>query len=77
MSIKNGYHYSDDYRRYYRNEDGSKIPEFVCLCFAHEPSECCCDCTGWGNHGYNDDVECHDPLTSYEIWKQTDEKAYE
>ena len=55
MSIKNGYHYSDEHRRYYRNEDGSKIPESVCLCFAHEPSECCCDCTGWDNYVYNDE----------------------
>lgn len=54
MSIKNGYHYSDEHRRYYRNEDGSKIPESVCLCFAHEPSECCCDCT-WDNYTYNDE----------------------
>ena len=55
MSIKNGYHYSDDHRRYYRNEDGSKIPESICLCFAHEPSECCCDCTSWGDYVNNDE----------------------
>jgi len=61
MSIKNGYHYDDSNRRYYRNEDGSKIPEEQCLCFAHEPSECNCDCTSWGNYredeGYEDYLE--------------------
>jgi len=58
MSIKNGYHYDDFNKRYYRDEDGSTIPEEVCLCFAHEPSECCCDCTSWDNYredeGYDD-----------------------
>ena len=56
MSIKNGYHYDDDNKRYYRNEDGSKIPESICLCFAFEPSECMCDCTSWNNYAYLDDV---------------------
>jgi len=55
MSIKNGYHYDDDNRRYYRNEDGSKIPKEQCLCFAHEPSECCCACTSWGSYIYDDE----------------------
>ena len=66
MSIKNGYHFDDFHKRYYRNEDGSRIPEEQCLCFAHEPSECCCDCTSWGNYredeGYNDDDEYYDYL---------------
>lgn len=73
MSIKNGYHYSDEKGRYYRNEDGSKIPESTCLCFAYEPSGCMCACTGWDV--YKEDYAV--PLTSYEIWKQTDETAYE
>ena len=47
MSIKNGHHYDDFNRKYYRNEDGSKVPEVICMCAAHEPSECCCDCTSW------------------------------
>lgn len=55
MSIKNGYHYDDFNKRYYRNEDGSKIPQEQCLCLAYEPSECVCDCTSWNNHIYHDD----------------------
>lgn len=47
MSIKNGWHYDDFNQRYYRNEDGSKVPEEQCLCFAHTSNECCCDCTSW------------------------------
>jgi len=44
MSIKNGYHYNDKERKYYRFENGKKIPEYVCLCFAHEYSDCVYDC---------------------------------
>ncbi len=55
MSIKKGYHYNDSLRKYYREDDGSKIPEQVCLCAAKEPTECCCDCTSW-----NDDEEYYD-----------------
>ena len=55
MSIKNGYHYDDFNKRYYRYEDGIKIPEQICLCFAREPSECTCDCTSWNNYVYTDD----------------------
>ena len=47
MSIKNGYHYNDRERKYFRFENGNKIPEYVCLCFAHEYSDCVCDCTNW------------------------------
>ena len=54
MSIKNGWHYDDFNRRYYRNEDGSRIPEEICLCFAHELSECCCDCTIWNIYSENE-----------------------
>ena len=55
MSIKNGYHYDDFNRRYYRNEDGSKIPHEQCLCAARSPGECCGDCTSWGNYKYDDE----------------------
>ena len=54
MSIKNGYHFDDSNRRYYRNEEGSRIPEEICLCFAHEPSECNCDCTSWNIYSENE-----------------------
>lgn len=54
MSIKNGYHYDDYNRRYYRDENGNKIEESVCLCAAHEPGECCCDCTNWGDYVYDE-----------------------
>jgi len=48
MSIKSGWHYDDLNQRYYREESGDKIPSEQCLCAAHEPSECVCDCTSWG-----------------------------
>lgn len=54
MSIRNGYHYNDERKEYYFDELGNKIPEQVCLCFAYEPSECCCDCTSWGNYSDSD-----------------------
>lgn len=77
MSIKNRWHFDDSNRRYYRNEDGSKIPEEQCLCFAHKPSECCCDCTSWG--GYTEISDYFEELTDAEVlkWKHYDERAYE
>ena len=57
MSIKNGFHYNDYNRRYYRDENGDKIPEYICLCAAHEPSECSCDCTSWEDTDYLDQLE--------------------
>lgn len=57
MSIKKGFHYDDYNRRYYRDENGDKIPEDVCLCAAHEPSECCCDCTSWTDRDYLEQLE--------------------
>ena len=54
MSIKNGFHYDDYNRRYYRDAEGDKIPEDICLCYANEPSECCCDCTSWEDYVYDD-----------------------
>ena len=78
MSIKNGYHFDDFNRRYYRNEDGSKIPQEQCLCSAYEPSECCCDCTSWHTVGseYTGEVEV---MTEAELlkYKIYDERAYE
>jgi hypothetical protein len=55
MSIKNGYHYDDKNKRYYRNENEDRIPSYVCLCNAYEPSECVCDCTSWDDFEYHDD----------------------
>lgn len=57
MSIKNGFHYDDYNRRYYRDKNGNKIEESICLCAAHEPSECCCDCTSWVDQDYLDQLE--------------------
>ena len=57
MSIKNGFHYDDYNRRYYRDAEGSKIEESICLCAAHELSECCCDCTSWGGEVSEDWLE--------------------
>lgn len=30
MSIKNGFHYDDYNRRYYRDENGNKVEESIC-----------------------------------------------
>lgn len=38
-----------------KEEDGSLIPAHMCLCYAHEPSECVCACTSWDNYSYDDD----------------------
>lgn len=69
MSIKNGFHYDDYKRRYYRDEDGDKIPENVCLCYAKEPGECCCDCTSWDDYVYDDWEE-------QEEWEKHREETY-
>jgi hypothetical protein len=37
------------------DESGDPIPISICLCFAHAPSECCCETTGWDNYRYWDD----------------------
>jgi len=58
MSIRSGWHYEDLNRRYYREENGDKIPSEQCLCAALEPSECACDCTSWGT--YRDDFDCYE-----------------
>ena len=49
------YHYNSETKRYIREEDGSMIPAEVCLCFAREPTECCCGCTSWENYKYDED----------------------
>ncbi len=54
MSIKDGFHYDDYNDCFYLDEQGEKIEEGVCLCYAHEPSECSCDCTSWGGYDYGD-----------------------
>jgi len=39
-----------------------KYQKKIACSFAHEPSECCCDCTSWGNYreyeGYDDLDNC-------------------
>lgn len=70
MSIKNHFHYDDYNRRYYRDENGDKIPEYICLCAAHEPSECCCDCK-W------DLLESHDDCTSWVDQDYSDQLEWE
>lgn len=47
MSIRDDYHYDDYNDCFYLDEQGNKIPENICLCFARVPSECSCDCTSW------------------------------
>ena len=37
------------------DELGNMIPIQCCLCFAHTPSECCCDTDSWQNYRYDDD----------------------
>jgi hypothetical protein len=32
------------------DENGNMIPARICLCFAHEPSECCCATTSWSKY---------------------------
>lgn len=33
------------------DENGEYIPATICLCHAHEPSECCCGCvTNWPDY---------------------------
>ena len=45
---------------------------------AHEPSECICDCTSWGNHRddySNDDLDYYeemDYLDNTETWRTND-----
>ena len=53
MSIKNGFHFNDLLKGYYIDAEGNKYPEYVCLCAAHDPSECCCDCTSWIEEDYD------------------------
>ena len=36
------------------DEDGDMIPASICLCYAYEPSECCCACTSWGDYRYDE-----------------------
>ena len=36
------------------DETGKPIPLSICLCFAYEPSECCCDTTSWDNYMYDE-----------------------
>ena len=66
MSIRKGFHYDDYEHRYYRDEQGNKIPEDICLCFAFEPSECSCDCTSWVDEGYLEQLE----------WQEHQEESY-
>lgn len=35
------------------DENGLPIPLSICLCFAHEPGECCCNTTSWDNYRYD------------------------
>lgn len=67
MSIKNGFHYDDYNRRYYRDADGDKIEESVCLCYAQKSSECCCDCTSWVSDEWLEQLE----------WEKHKEEDYE
>ena len=51
------YHYDhyDDYDdEFILDENGDKIPTTICLCAAHEPSECCCACD-WSDYRYDYD----------------------
>ena len=36
------------------DEDGDMIPANICLCYAYEPSECCCATTAWKNWNYEE-----------------------
>lgn len=40
---------------YYLDENGDMIPASYCLCYAHEPSECCCATTAWEGWEYDDE----------------------
>ena len=33
------------------------IPASICLCYAYEPSECCCATTSWEDWKYYDDED--------------------
>ena len=44
----------DDNLEFILDEDGDMIPAYVCLCYAREPSECCCGCTSWDDENYED-----------------------
>ena len=35
------------------DENGNYIPATICLCHAHEPSECVCGCVSWTFEEYN------------------------
>lgn len=74
MSIKKGFHYDDYNRRYYRDENGDRIPDDICLCAAKEPGECSCDCTSWSNYIYEDlDQDYLDQLE----WEEHREETWE
>ena len=60
LVIKNGWHYDAGSKQYVLDEQGKKIPEDVCLCYAREPTECCCGCTSWGNYHYWDEYDSND-----------------
>lgn len=48
---------TEDYKEeseFILDENGDKIPAHICLCFAHEPSECCCATTSWEGYRYDD-----------------------
>jgi hypothetical protein len=36
-------------------ENGDLIPLSICICFAYESSECCCNTTSWINYDYDYD----------------------
>ena len=36
------------------DDDGDMIPANICLCYAYEPSECCCATTAWKNWNYEE-----------------------
>lgn len=50
----NFYHYDTICRRYIRDEEGKMISTKQCLCYAKEPSECCCACD-WSDYVYDND----------------------
>lgn len=42
-----GYH-ADTVGNLFMDEDGRRVPKYMCLCFAHEANECVCGAWGYG-----------------------------
>jgi len=56
------------------DENGNKIPLELCICAAHDYSECGCGCTSWNQSSWSD---CEDGWYDEEMrWSEHADKSY-